>query len=125
MKTKIRTLIAISALGMIGFTNTNATAGNNKKVACTEVCSENMETMNIESLNTDEAFIASAEELTAMETDAQVEKYAAKQIRLIENEAEKSGFLTRAESMTAESADLEVEKYAQKQISLLLARTGK
>jgi hypothetical protein len=121
MKTKIRTLLAISALGIIGFTNINAIA-DNKKSLNTEVVTEKEEMLTIESWMTDEAFFNTAEALTAREANAEIEKYATKQILLKENTVAKSDFLISAESFTASGAGQEVEKYAQKQVSLQQTR---
>lgn len=48
MKTKIRTLIAIFALGTIGFININATA-DNKRMVSVEIAAEQEEMLTIES----------------------------------------------------------------------------
>ncbi len=116
MKTKISTLIAIFALGIIGFTNINATE-DNKKAANEEAATMNSEMLTSRSSLADEAFIKSAEALTAKEADAQIEKYASRQIQLEGNAASHSDFLSSAESFTASGANREIEKYAEKQIS--------
>ena len=117
MKTKIRTLLAICALGFIGFININAIA-DNKKAANTEVMNANAKLVTNESVLTDQAFFNLAQELTAMEADAQIEKYANKQILLNENLSAKSGFIASAESFTAQGSDQEVSKYVQKLVTI-------
>jgi hypothetical protein len=124
MKTKIKTIIGIVALGTIGFTNINATV-DNKKEGNTNVVLENEKNLLNESCTTDEAFFNLAEELTTMETDFQIEKYATKQILLMKNSNAKSDFLTSAECFTASGTDIEIEKYAQKQLTLIQTRIGK
>lgn len=52
MKTKIRTIIAILALGTIGITSINAIA-DNRKAANAEFVNENEQALNIESWMTD------------------------------------------------------------------------
>lgn len=54
MKTKIRTIIGIVALGIIGFTNINATADNKSNVNA-EVVMENEKKLPIESWMTEES----------------------------------------------------------------------
>lgn len=117
MKTKIRTLLAICILGFIGLININAIA-DIKKVANTEVINENAKLVTNESVFTDQAFFNLAQELTAKESDAQIEKYANKQILLNENLSPKSDFIAAAESFTAQGADQEVSKYVQKLITI-------
>jgi hypothetical protein len=122
MKTKIRTLLAICVLGFIGLININAIT-DNKKTVNNEVISEKAEMLTIELPTTEDAFIESAEAMTALEVDEQIEKYATKQILLEENA--KSDFLNLAESYTVSGVDHEIEKYAMKQISLQKDRIRK
>jgi len=117
MKTKIRTLLAICALGFIGFININAIA-DNKKAANTEVTNVNAKMVSSESLLSNQTFFILAQEATAMESDAQIEKYANKQILLNENSSTKPGFMAAAESFTAQGADQEVSKYVQKLVTI-------
>jgi hypothetical protein len=124
MKTKIRTLIAICILGFVGLININATA-DNKKVTNTEVSIANANLLAIETLKAEDLFIQTAEELTAKEADAEIEKYALRQVRLIESSITRSELPDSAELYTAAGADLEVEKYARKQIELLRVRAEK
>lgn len=58
MKSKISTLIAISALGIIGLTNINAIA-DNKSMARAEVVTEKEENLTIESWMTNENYWSS------------------------------------------------------------------
>jgi len=124
MKTKIRTLLAIGALGIIGLININAIADNKKSVN-TEVVKGKEEMLTIETWNIDETFLNSAEELTAMEADLQIEKYASKQIFLQESGIAKANPLTSAEFLTASGTDREIEKYAVKQVSMEKTKISK
>lgn len=124
MKTKIRTLIAICALGFIGLININAIA-DNKKAVNTEVVTEKIEMLTTESVMSEDAFLESAEALTALEADAQIERYATRQILLEKNANAVSDDLTIAQASTASEADSEIEKYAQKLLSLQATKNGK
>ena len=124
MKTKIKTLQTICALGIIGLININAVA-DNKKLINTEVVNGKEEMLVLGSRTTDEVFFDSAEALTAIEADVQIEKYATKQVLLHKNTIAKSDFVTLAESFTASGAVQEIEKYAQKQVSLQQAKLGR
>ena len=62
MKTKIRTIIGMAALGIIGFTNINATA-DNKSLVNAEIVMEQEEMLTIESWMTEESYWA-AEKVT-------------------------------------------------------------
>jgi len=117
MKTKIRTLIAICALGFIGIININAIA-DNKKVANTDAMNENAKLVITESALADQAFFILAQELTAQESEAQIEMYASKLILLNENSNDKSGFIATAELYTAQGSDQEVSKYVQKLVTI-------
>jgi hypothetical protein len=68
MKTTIRTLIGIVALGIVGFTNINATA-DNKRAANAEVVIESEGSLAIESWMTDENYWTSDAELNAAELE--------------------------------------------------------
>lgn len=68
MKTKIRTMIAISVLGMIGFTNISAIA-DNKKAVNAEFASESDEMLTIESWMTDENYWTLKAQDNAMEAE--------------------------------------------------------
>jgi hypothetical protein len=113
MKTKIRTLIAICLLGFIGIININAIA-DNKKVVTAEVVTEKEEMLTNESLMADEIFLKSAEELTAKDVDAQIEKYATNLIFLEESENAGSDVLKEAELFTRRVVDQEEAKLVQK-----------
>ena len=115
MKTKIRSLIIICTLGLVGLINTNAVAGD-KKVINTGIIVENVELLTNEtSLSTDE-FLKLAEGYTSLGTDTQVEKYASSQIRLIEIENAKSDLLKEAHLYTRCIADEHDTKLIQKLI---------
>jgi hypothetical protein len=113
MKTRIKTLPAICALGILGLMNINAIA-DNKKAINSEVVAGNGEMLTIESNMTEADFLNSAEALTALDADIQMEKYATKQILLNKNERTKTDFITSAESFTAAGTDEEIGKYALK-----------
>jgi hypothetical protein len=72
MKTKIRTLIGIVALGMVGFTNIHATA-DNKRTANAGVAIENEESLAIESWMTDESYWTSEANVYAPEQEEALE----------------------------------------------------
>jgi hypothetical protein len=124
MKTKIKTLLAICILGFVGLINIQAST-DNKKLVLAETNVAETELAASEILKAEELFIQSAEQITALEADAEIEKYASKQILLIDNTLEISDFLNSEESVTASGADLEIEKYANKQVSLLKSRSSK
>lgn len=124
MKTKIKTIIAMAALGMIGFININAVA-DNKKIVNSEVVNENMEMSNMGSWISEQTLIYSAEEFSDMDIQEEIEKYDANQILLPENTMVKSDSLNSVESMTTPGVDQEIEKYANKQVALALIRNGK
>lgn len=68
MKTKIRTMIAISVLGMIGFANISAIA-DNKRAANTEFATESDKMLTIESWMTDEDYWTSEAQVNAVEAE--------------------------------------------------------
>lgn len=77
MKTKIRTIIGMAALGIIGFTNINATA-DNKSIVNTEVVMEKEEMLTIESWMTEESYWAAEEvriDTVAVEEALEVESW--------------------------------------------------
>lgn len=68
MKTKIRTMIAILVLGMIGFTNISAIA-DNKRAVNAEFTAESDKMLTIESWMTNEDFWTSEAQDNAMEAE--------------------------------------------------------
>lgn len=114
MKTKIRTLIAFFALGMIGFININAIT-DNKKAANTEVGTGNAEMLTIESWLTNEAFLYSAKAFTAIDINEEIEKYKEE---MLANESwlTNESFSYSAKAFTTVDIDEEIEKYATMQI---------
>jgi hypothetical protein len=124
MKTKISTTLAICVLGITGLINIHAVA-DNKKVVNAEVNTTNTELLNNETILAEELFIQSAEELTSKEAEAEIEKYATKQVLLSDNLRSISEFPNSAEMITVSGADQEIEKYARKQVFLQLTRTEK
>ena len=69
MKTKIRTMIAISVLGMIGFTNISAIADNKRATNNTEAVAESDKMLTIESWMTDEDYWTSEAQVNAVEAE--------------------------------------------------------
>ncbi|HET6556550.1 MAG TPA: hypothetical protein VFG54_04500 [Prolixibacteraceae bacterium] len=109
MKTKTRTFIGIVALGIIGFTTINATAGNREMKAYNVIEAE--ESLSIESwMLKNDLFTVPAESKT---DTAEAEKAL-----IIESWMTDENFFTEAESYTAEGTDEEIEKYAAKQVAL-------
>lgn len=68
MKSKIKTLIAIFALGIIGFTNINAIA-DNKSMVNAEVVTEKEEMLTIETWMLDENYWESKEVIETLESE--------------------------------------------------------
>lgn len=124
MKAKNKTLTAIWTLAILGIINIQAIS-DNKKLAAPERLTVNTEILNTETLKAENLFIQSAEEITALEADAQIEKYANQQIQLSANSKELSEFLDIAEILTATSADQEIEKYAKKQVRMQSIKAAK
>lgn len=122
MKTKITTIIGLVALGIIGFTSNNATAANNVMSSLITVETKTAKAEAEKPLEmvegiTEEEFLKAAEIYTALGSDKEIEKYAAKQIK---NSTEaNTDFFNDAESFTASGSDKEIEKYAEMQMSLL------
>ncbi|MBL7971443.1 MAG: hypothetical protein JNL03_07980 [Prolixibacteraceae bacterium] len=69
MKTKIRTFIAFIALGVIGFTNINATVDNKNMVSNAVVIEEEEEVLTLESWMTDNDYWISQEVADTTESD--------------------------------------------------------
>ncbi|OFX62004.1 MAG: hypothetical protein A2066_19470 [Bacteroidetes bacterium GWB2_41_8] len=72
MKTKIRTFIAMSALGIIGITNISATA-DNKKVFNAGIVAETEEVLNIESWMTEGIYWTSETKVSTFEAEKALE----------------------------------------------------
>jgi hypothetical protein len=72
MKTKIRTIIGIVALGTIGFANINATADNKREVN-TNVVTEKEESLTIESWMTEESNWTSETEVDTLNVEEALE----------------------------------------------------
>ena len=109
MKTKIRTMIAISVLGMIGFTNISAIADNKRATNNTEVVAESDEMLTIESWMINENYWTSkaqdnamgAEEALQIESWMTNESYWTSETEVIAFEADEP--LTVESWMTDES----------------------
>lgn len=109
MKTKTRTFIGIVALGIIGFTNINATAGNLETSAYT--VAEVEKSLTIESWMLED-------ELFAESTQTKAEVVEAEKALEIESWMTDESFFQEAEAYTASGSDTEIEKYAAKQVVL-------
>jgi len=72
MKTKIKTIVAIVAIGMIGFTNVSAIADNRKAVN-SEFTAESDEILSIESWMINEAYWSSETKIEVLENEAALE----------------------------------------------------
>ena len=116
MKTKIRTFIGIVALGIVGFTNINATAGNYKMSAFT--VAEVEESLTIEAWMLENKFFTE-------ETKVKAEAVEAEKALEIESWMTDEDFFTEAESYTASGSDTEIEKYASKQVALVEEKKSK
>jgi len=122
MKTKIKTLLAIFALGFIGIININAIAAG-KRSANTEVTAANDEMLAIKTWMNDKSLYYSAEEFSAKDVDKEIEKYATEQA-LIEKEANLAteswingkDLIYSAEEFTAKDVNNEIDEYATSQI---------
>lgn len=68
MKTRVRTLIGIVALGIVGITNIHATV-DNKRVTNAEVVIENEKSLDIESWMIEESFWTSEIKVNALESE--------------------------------------------------------
>jgi hypothetical protein len=103
MKTKIKTIIAICALGIIGFTNINATA-DNKKLVNAEVVTEKEEMLTIESWMIDESFWTSETKVATAEAEEALE---------IESWMTNESFWTSGETLAAVETEepLEIESW--------------
>lgn len=116
MKTKTRTFIGIVALGIIGFTNINATAGNIEISAYT--VAEVEESLTIESWMLEN-------ELFTESTQTKAEVVEVEKALEIESWMIDENFFQNAESYTASGSDAEIEKYATKQVALQEERKSK
>jgi len=72
MKMKIRTIIGMAALGIIGFANINATA-DNKSIVNAEVVMEQDEMLTIESWMTEDNYWTSETAVDTLEVEAALE----------------------------------------------------
>lgn len=123
MKTKIRTFQGICTLGFIALVNVNAVADN--KTSNLDIVTATTEKVIIESANADVDFLMSAQALTAKESDAQVEKFATKQIQLNENVTAKNKFADLVDLQTSSESDTQIAKYATLQVELQKNRNRK
>ena len=118
MKTKTRTIIGIVALGIIGFTTINATAGNYGMTSY--AAAETEESLTIESWMLENDLFAKRTETKAAHAQ-KVEKAKKEETeKALEIQAwmTNEDFFKAAESYTASTSDKEIEKYANKQIVL-------
>jgi len=124
MKTKIRTFQTVCILGFIALMNVNAVADN--KSACNiEVALGTTEKVLVETSTANTSFFEYAEALMAKEADAQVAKFATKQIQHNENAIAKQKFSSLDEMQTSSESDLLIGKYATLQVELQKNRSEK
>lgn len=142
MKTKTRTFIAIVALGIIGFTNIDATAGNLDRNVY--FAAEVEESLTIESwMLENDLFTESAKTMAEAEESLTIESWMLESDLFTESaklkaevaETEKAleieswmtneNFFLEAESFTASGVDQAIEKYAARQAALLEERKSK
>lgn len=105
MKMKTRTIIAIFALGTIGFTNINAIA-DEKKLINTEATSDKAELLSLESWMTDKAIVYSAEAFSNKDAADEIENFEANQVLPEENILTEKAIVYSARAFS----DLEFEK---------------
>lgn len=111
MKTKIKTLIAICALGIIGLININAIS-DNKKV----VVNDKTEMLAIESGMTDEAFVYSAQAFSTADMNNEIESYTATNELTKENTMSDEAAIYSARTFADTDINNEIEEYATNQI---------
>ena len=124
MKTKTRTFIALSALGMIGLLNINAIADNTKTV------NSETGTVGIEILNSvvrlnEMTLIYSPETFTIRDIDAEIEKHVTKEPLPKENANVETNLLDSAITITVAESDEQIAKYANKLVALAQSRNKK
>lgn len=111
MKTKIKTLISVCILGIIGFMNLNAISDNKK-----EVFKLKPETLEIESVLNDEALIYSPQTFSSIDIETEIEYNAiweslAEEISIIEESISYS-----AQSFSTVDIQNEIDQSAGNQI---------
>jgi len=116
MKTKMRTLIGLVALGMITLTSNVAAAGD--KVTNNKAIAETKESLVLKNWIQENNLYSERNE-----TKADAKK--AEQAREVETSIANEDFVKAAESYTASTSDKEIEKYAEKQIALGEERKSK
>ena len=112
MKTKIKTILTICALGFIGIININATV-DYKKAANTEV----VENLKNGSNTTDIGLTTSIEKTTSSESDAKFETFESVQFLLNEDLDAKVDLQKEAQSVTRWIVDQEEARVFQKLIA--------
>lgn len=119
MKTKTRTIIAICALGIIGFTNINAISDNKRD----EVVTNKGEMLEVESTMTNDAFIYSAQAYAAADFENEFESYIATEITTEQNTLTDDVVVYNAQNFAAadfenESNDFSAEPILQNETEL-------
>lgn len=109
MKTKIRTFIAMVALGVIGLANINATTDTKREVT-TNVGTGKAESLTMESGMFGDIYKTIMSQNVTMESE--------KELELQTGMTEDRSFINSAESFTASGTYREIEKYANKQVAL-------
>ena len=118
MKTRIRTIIGMVALGLFGLANINATT-DNKSVVNTNVVSGSEESLMTESAMFGDIYRTIQSQNETAESE---KEFAFEFEKGITNERV---FFNSADSYTAATADKEIEKYSNKQVALEELRNGK
>jgi Ni,Fe-hydrogenase maturation factor len=110
MKTKIRTNIAILALGTIGFININAVA-DNKKSVIVDINSTITETVFNESWMTESSIAYSAEAFSYRDVIEEIEKFEAAQILAEEITLKEESLIYSAKAFSDIEFEKEIEEY--------------
>lgn len=116
MKTKIRTFIAMVALGLFGLANINATADNKREVNA-NVVSAKEESLTIESAMFGDIYRTIQSQNETLESE--------KEFKFEFEMTNEKVFFNSADSYTASTVDKEIEKYSNKQVALEQLRNGK
>jgi hypothetical protein len=124
MKTKISTLTLLSALGIIGLININATADNSKTVN-TEIASVGNEMLTSEVRLNEMSLVYSPNAFAGRDIDAEIEKHVTKEALPKENVDAESNLPDSAKTITSSESDEQISKYADKMIALVKSRNKK
>jgi len=118
MKTKIRTFIAMVALGLFGLANINAT-NDSKREVNTNVVSGKVENLTSEFAMFGDIYRTIQSQNETLESE---KEFKGEFEKAMTND---KVFFNTEESYTASTADREIEKYSNKQVALEELRSGK